>query len=255
MYEEEVRREFTRQARSFGTSKAMTSRETVDTLVELVPREPDARWVDLACGPGVITRAVAQRVASVVGVDLTPAMVAEAERRTREENLANVSFELGDCTALELDDGVFDGAITRLSLHHIPVPGRVVAEMARVVRPGGWVLISDLVADRDTEATRWREEVERLRDPSHWACRPMTELREMGAEAGLEHDHEELVQVEIDFDEWLARGSGGRHASALVDRLLACQPEASKSFRVVESGGSRRLRQRYWIGRWRRRAW
>jgi SAM-dependent methyltransferase len=252
MYEDSIREEFTHQSRSFGSSAALTSAQTLGALIELVPEDEQARWIDVACGPGLISRAMANRVGSVNGVDLTPAMVAEAERRAREEGIDNVTFALGDATALDFPDASFDGAITRLSLHHIPAPGRVVAEMARVVQPGGLVVISDLVADQDGEAAAWREEIERLRDQSHWACKTPERLREMGASAGLTAEHEELVPVDIDFDDWLARGSGGRAAAGLVTRLLEEQPASAERFRVVEGQDGRRLHQHYWIARWRR---
>jgi len=251
MYEDSIREEFTHQSRSFGSSPAMTSAETLGALIDLVPEERTSAWIDVACGPGVISRAMAPRVGSVLGVDLTPAMVEEGRRRTVEEGHENVSFSLGDVTGLDLPDGSFDGAITRLSLHHIPAPARVVAEMARVVRSGGWVLLSDIVADSDRDANAWREEIERLRDPSHWACHTTESLRAMGEAAGLVLDEEKLIPVEIDFDEWLRRGSGGADAADLVSRLLCEQPSAAESFRVVDSQQGRHLHQHYWLGRWR----
>jgi len=251
-YEESIRAEFTHQAKSFGTSAAMTSTQTLGALIGLVPEGSRARWIDVACGPGVISRAMASRVGSVKGVDLTPAMVEEAERRAHEEGIGNVGFGLADATALDFPDASFDGAITRLSLHHIPAPGRVVAEMARVVRPGGWILLSDIAADEDGEAAAWREEIERLRDPSHWACQTPARLRRMGVAAGLEIEREELVQVDIDFDDWLGRGSAGPGGAELIGQLLKEQPRSAESFHVVEGGNGRRLLQRYWLGRWRR---
>jgi SAM-dependent methyltransferase len=252
MCEDSIREEFTHQSHSFGRSAEMTSAQTLGALIELVPEDGQARWIDVACGPGVISRAMAGRVGSVSGVDLTPAMIEEAGRRAGEEGIDNVDFTLDDATSLDFAEGSFDGAITRLSLHHIPAPGRVVAEMARVVRPGGWVAISDLAADRDGEAAAWREEIERLRDPSHWACRTPESLRSMGAAAGLVIEHEDLVLVDIDFDDWLARGSGGPAAAPLVARLLDEQPAGAESFRVVSGENGRRLQQHYWLARWRR---
>lgn len=251
MYEDSIRAEFTHQSRSFGTSPAMTSAETLGALIELVPEEAGTDWIDVACGPGVVSRAMAGRVGSVRGVDLTPAMIAEAGRRSREEGIANVSFAEGDATALELDDDSFDGAITRLSLHHIPAPRRVVAEMARVVRPGGWVLVSDIAGDGDGGAVAWREEIERLRDPSHWACLTPERLRQMGEAAGLALDEQRLIPLEIDFDDWLERGSGGADAADLVTQLLREQPPGAESFSVSEGEAGRRLHQRYWLARWR----
>ncbi len=247
-----IRAEFTHQSSSFGMAAAMTSAETLGALVELVPEDPGSEWVDLACGPGLVTRAIAGRVGSVRGLDLTPAMVEEAQRRAAEEGVDNVDFALGDATATGLSDASFDGAITRLSLHHIPGPARVVAEMARVVRPGGWVAIGDIPADADGEAAAWREEIERLRDPSHWACVTPGRLRSMGEAAGLALDSERLVSIDIDYEEWLERGSGGRAATELIDELLTQRPATAESFCVVGPPGARRLHQRYWLGRWRR---
>lgn len=252
MHEDAVREEFTHQATSFGQSPAMTSAETLGALVELVPENPQARWIDVASGPGVISRAMAGKVGSVSGVDLTPAMIDEAEKRAREEGVGNVSFSVGDATSLDFADATFSGAITRLSLHHIPAPGRIVAEMARVVRPGGAVVVSDLAADRDRDAAAWREEIERLRDPSHWACLTPERLREAGATAGLVVEREEIAPVDIDFDDWLARGSNGRAAAGLIDQLLNERPAGSESFRVVQGENGRRLQQHYWLVRWRR---
>jgi SAM-dependent methyltransferase len=255
VYENSIREEFTHQSASFGKAAVMTSAVTLGALVELAPEDASARWLESACGTGLVSRALAGRVGSVVGVDLTPAMLEQAERGAVAEGVENASFSAGDATALEFADGSFDGAVTRFSLHHIPVPGRAIAELARVVRPGGWVVVSDLVGDEgDGEGAAWREEIERLRDPSHWACRTPEQLREMGAEAGLSLDREQLISYELDFDEWLARGSGGRAAAPLVDELLAQRPEGAKSFRVTAGESGRRLQQRYWMARWRRPA-
>ena len=85
-------------------------------------------------------------------------------------DLVNARFVVGYATALDLPDACVDGAVTGcFSLHHVPLPSRVVAEMARVVRPGGWVCLADHVTSDDGRETAWHQEIERLRDPSHWA--------------------------------------------------------------------------------------
>jgi SAM-dependent methyltransferase len=251
MYEESIRKEFTHQAASFGEAPVMTSAETLGTLIEMLPGDPAARWLETACGTGLVARALAPKVGSVRGVDLTPAMLEQTRAGAAEEGIGGIEFSLDDATDLELPTDSFDGAVTRLSLHHIPAPGRVVAEMARVVRPGGWVVVSDIVGDADGEAAAWREEIERLRDPSHWACQTAERLRRTGEAAGLELDEERLIPIEIDFDEWLLRGSGGADSAALVDELLGRQPATAECFSVSAGERGRRLRQRYWLGRWR----
>jgi SAM-dependent methyltransferase len=252
MYEESIRDEFTHQAESFAASPAMSAAETLEALVGLAPADEEARWLDVACGPGLVSLALAPRVGSVLGVDLTPAMVERAGREARAAGLENVGFELGDATALEVEEGGFDGAITRFSLHHVPVPARVVSEMARVVRPGGWVVIGDHLTDEDGDAAAWHQEIERLRDPTHWASQTQVRLREIGKAAGLELDSERVDGIELDYGEWLGRGSGGADAAELIDRLLE-RPAGSECFRVVAGeDGTRRLRLRYWLSRWRK---
>jgi hypothetical protein len=105
------------------------------------------------------------------------------------------------------------------------------------VCPGGAVVVSDLAADRDRDAAAWREEIERLRDPSHWACLTPERLREAGATAGLVVEDEEIAPVDIDFDDWLARGSNGRAAAGLISTNSPRALRASVLCRAKTVGG------------------
>jgi SAM-dependent methyltransferase len=249
---ESIRSEFTRQSDSFARVAATGFGEILDLIVGLVPPDPAARWLEPACGPGSISCAMAAKVGSVHGVDLTPAMLEKAREEARAAALGNAEFSLGDATELDFADGSFDGAVTRFSLHHIPTPQRVLEEMARVVRPGGWVVVSDLLTDEDADVQAWHQEIERLRDPSHWATPTRARLRAMGEAVGLELESERLVPVELDYEDWLARGSGGEAAAALIDRLLGEAPAGTESFQVSGERGARRLRFRSILLRWRR---
>lgn len=252
MYEDSIREEFTQQTDTFATSPAMGAAVVLGKLTELVPEDPSARWLEVACGPGMIARTLAGRVGSVHGVDLTPAMVERGRADAAEAGLDNLEFSVGDATALEFEDASFDGAITRFSFHHIPAPKRALAEMARVVRPGGLVVVGDHAADPDRDANAWAEEIERLRDPSHWACLTPARLRAIGEEVGLALDREELVPFDLDYAGWLRRSSGGPGAAELIDRLLEEAPPRAEYFRVSGEGEARRLALRYMLFRWRR---
>jgi SAM-dependent methyltransferase len=241
--------EFAHQADSFARSPTMSLAETLGVLVDLVPEDPAARWAEIACGPGIIARGMASRVGSVVGLDLTPAMVEKA--RAEAAGTANVSFEVGDATALPLDDDSLDGAITRFSLHHIPAPIRVLEEMCRVVRPGGYVVVSDFVTDDDGASAAWQEQIERLRDPSHWALLTPSRIAALGERVGLAPDLERVVPFEIDYEEWLHRGSGGPANAELIERLRAEAPPGAESFVVTGEGAERRLHYRNSLHRWR----
>lgn len=221
---------FSQQAEQFNLSPVMNRAETLDALVDLLPLSADQDWLEVACGPGIISRALAPRVRSVLGVDLTPAMIATAEREAARLGLANLRFTVGDATTLHLPDASVDGAVTRFSLHHLPLPWRCLREMARVVRPGGWVAIGDHVTSEDRAEAAWHQEIERLRDPSHWACLTPGDLRALGAEAGLELREERLVPFAIDFEEWWRRGGQSDQALALVRAAFARRPEGVFGF-------------------------
>jgi SAM-dependent methyltransferase len=249
---EQIVGEFTHQAETFATSAVAQSARTLKELLRLAAPHSDQRWLEVACGPGIVSRQLAPRVAAVHGVDLTPAMIEVARREAAAAGADNVSFALGDATALDLADSSFDGAITRFSLHHIPAPGRVISEMARVTAPGGPVVVADHLADEDADAAAWSQEIERMRDPSHWACLSLGRLRRLGAAAGLKLEDEVLLPLELDFDDWLARGSGGIDARDIIETLLADPPDGARSFVVQERDGRRMLGLRMWAGRWTR---
>ncbi|HEX4753665.1 MAG TPA: class I SAM-dependent methyltransferase [Solirubrobacterales bacterium] len=246
-----IRDEFAHQADAFARSPTMSLSETLDAVVELVPEDAEARWAEFACGPGLISRAMAPRVGSVQGFDLTPAMVEKARSEADLAGVGNVGFEIGDATAMDVPDDSFDGAITRFSLHHIPAPVRVLEEMRRVVKPGGWVVVADHVTDDDGAAAAWHEQIERLRDPSHWACLTPSRLGALGERTGLEPDLDRVVPFEIDFGEWLNRGSGGPAHAELIERLLGEAPATVESFVVNGEGEERLLGLRNSLHRWR----
>jgi ubiquinone/menaquinone biosynthesis C-methylase UbiE len=238
--------EFTHQAQAFNKSPAMHARRSLTGLVELVPTDPTQRWLDAACGSGIVGRELCARVGHVHGVDITQAMIDLAEQESHKAGIANMSFSVGDVCALPIADNSFDGAVTRFTVHHLPVPQRLVSELARVVRPGGLLLLQDHVADTDPQAAAWHQEIERLRDPSHWACLTPAGLRALCTSESMIPQYEQLVRFELDFDEWLWRGSGGGVSRTIIDRALANPPPGVKGFRVSTLGRKRVLELKLW---------
>jgi ubiquinone/menaquinone biosynthesis C-methylase UbiE len=96
------------------------------------------RWLDVGCGNGAFTEEIIARCnpASVVAIDPSEGQLAFARTRPGTKM---AKFEVGDAQKLSFDDGTFDVAIMALVLAFLPDPAKAVAEMARVVRPDGWV--------------------------------------------------------------------------------------------------------------------
>jgi ubiquinone/menaquinone biosynthesis C-methylase UbiE len=118
--------------------------------------------LDVGCGPGTDVFDMVKRVGPsgrLVGLDASEVMIAEARRRSRELN-ASITFEAGGVQALPFPDGTFDVCRAERLLEHLPDAGRALAEMVRVTRPGGRVLVYDfdwdtLINDHpDKETTR-----------------------------------------------------------------------------------------------------
>jgi SAM-dependent methyltransferase len=199
---EAIRAEFTAQAESWGRD-AITS----DLLwaVDLLGPLSHFEALDVAAGSGLLSRALASRVRSVVAVDITPAMMEAGAAAVAREEIANVRFQAGAAEDLPFPDASFDMVATRFSIHHFASPATALAEMVRVCRPGGRVGVIDIVAPEDEESARRINAIERLRDPTHTRSLTRRELRSHVEEAGILVAKEAPREVSMRLDAWLDR--------------------------------------------------
>src|SRR2546422_4278760 len=108
-------------------------------------------WVvgDLGCGTGQVSAALAPFVARVIGVDASAAMLQAAKKRLH--GFDNVDLRRGDLESLPIDDARIDCATLMLVLHHVPEPEKALADVARVLKPGGRVILVDMLPhDRES---------------------------------------------------------------------------------------------------------
>ena len=105
--------------------------------------DPDLTVGDLGCGTGQVSEMLASHVAKVVAVDGSTDMVQAARKRLK--GLHHVEVRRGNMEALPVDDGQLDVAVVALVLHHLPEPARALAEVHRVLKTGGRVLIVDML--------------------------------------------------------------------------------------------------------------
>lgn len=117
--------------------------DIIDALANRSGAGPDSRVVDVGTGTGFVAAGLAGQVASVVGVDNSPAMLGVAADNLTALGIDNVTLTTGELDALPLPDNGVDVAVANMVLHHASDPAAMLAEMARVVRPGGTVAITD----------------------------------------------------------------------------------------------------------------
>jgi ubiquinone/menaquinone biosynthesis C-methylase UbiE len=105
----------------------------------------DPAWTigDLGCGTGQVSAVLAPFVAEVIAVDASAAMLQAAKKRLH--GFDHITLRRGDLESLPIDDSRLDAATLMLVLHHVPEPARALAEVARVLKPKGRVIIADML--------------------------------------------------------------------------------------------------------------
>lgn len=119
--------------------------DVIDALAEHGRVTAESRVVDVGTGTGFVAAGLAGRAATVTGIDNSPAMLAVAAENMAALGVGNVQLTESELDALCLPDDSVDAAVANMVLHHAPDPARMLGEMARVVRPGGMVAVTDEV--------------------------------------------------------------------------------------------------------------
>jgi ubiquinone/menaquinone biosynthesis C-methylase UbiE len=224
-----VRSEFTRQAKAYAAAPVINDAERLARLVRAIDPQPEDRALEIATGPGYVAMALAEHCREVVGVDLTPAPIAIAQRTAGERGLTNVRFEVGEADRLAYRDGEFDIVVCRFAFHHFRNPEAILAQMYRVCRVGGMVAVEDLYAHENRERAERCNRIEQLRDTSHTRALPLSELIAMMGRAGLEVESIHSERLTTHLENWLASSQTPPDKAAEVRGLLDQDMGADRS--------------------------
>jgi ubiquinone/menaquinone biosynthesis C-methylase UbiE len=216
-----TRERFAKTAERIAALQDARAAELEQKILRFVVPGGDERALDSGTGTGALAFALAPHVREVVGVDVVPELLEQA--RKRAEQLSNVSFVESDATKLPFGYGEFDLAGTLRTLHHIARPELVVAELVRVTRSRGRVLVIDQIAPVDPPAAAELNSFERARDPSHTRTLADVDLRGLFESNGLV-----LVRAEYERE--------SRDLDAYLD-LAGCEGEARERARTLAPPG------------------
>jgi ubiquinone/menaquinone biosynthesis C-methylase UbiE len=216
-HKERIRAAFTPQAATFEDARlnvAFTS--SVPWLLDHMAAGGDDIVLDVAGGTGIVSRAMANRVARVIVVDSTPAMIDEGRRQAASERLSNLEFVRGAVANLPFADAAFTLVFARFLLHHLIDPRPALAEMVRVCCLAGRVVVMDLVASADPGIAERQDRIERLRDPSHVRMPPRGTVRRWLHEHGLVVDGVAEREIDRPVLAWLEQAVTDASAAARV---------------------------------------
>jgi ubiquinone/menaquinone biosynthesis C-methylase UbiE len=202
-HRQEILDQFTRQAVPFSTAPSIKDEAAMRLVVEFSGVGPDDTVLDVACGPGLLACAFARVAKHVTGIDITPAMLDRARALQAEQRLTNLTWRQGDVLPLPFPDDSFSMVTSRFAFHHFLDPRAVLREKARVVRPGGKVVVVDSAPDA-AKADAFNA-MEKLRDPSHVRAMPLAELRGLFHAAGLQEPRVTSYRLEGELEGLLSR--------------------------------------------------
>jgi ubiquinone/menaquinone biosynthesis C-methylase UbiE len=210
-HHDKIRERFTETADVFARTTRRVRTEEAERLAERatagLANAGTLLAIDLACGPGTYTRPLAKRVRHAIGADLTPAMVEKARAEAARDGITNIEFVCADIYAPPFADGVAGIVSCGYAFHHMADPPRALAEMARVLQPGGRLAITDIIVREGCDGAS-QNAIERVRDPSHTTSQRVADFRALIRNLGLRVVSEHLHDNWYDFDVWM--GNAGK---------------------------------------------
>jgi ubiquinone/menaquinone biosynthesis C-methylase UbiE len=198
-----------------------------DRVLEAAGGVHNLSVLDAGCGTGELCRRLADRGARMSGIDLCPGLLARARSLAPDAALARA-----DAHALPFSAARFDLATSVLVLHYLEDPGRALAELARVVRPGGRLVVCDRICSADPVLRAAQLGVERLRNPLIHRILSSEELEHLLEAAGFEIDHHVEFRRSEMVEAWVA-GTDPRRAVAVREEISRLQGRDLGGFRVA----------------------
>ena len=240
---EDVRSRFAPVAANYTTAKFHSSSERLQEVLELARPKPSDLALDVATGTGNTAFALAPYVRRVIGLDVTTEMLDQARRLTKERDVKNVDWVLGDAARLPFQDETFDLYTVRAAPHHFPDVDAFLDEAFRVLKPDRDAAFIDCAPPE--EAREVLHQVEVRRDPSHVRSLTVEEWVSRLERAGFEVEMASARELDWDYDEWMkTMAVAPALAEELAGVIEAAEGEARTQLHPERREG--KLRHAYW---------
>jgi len=229
-----VDQQFGQVAQAYLTSAVHAQGADLETLATLAQSMPHAKVLDLGCGGGHVSFAMAPHVTALVAVDLSEDMLAVVTAEAAKRSIKQLHTQAARAESLPFDDGAFDIVATRFSAHHWYDVRAGLAEARRVLKPGGKLVIVDIVAPETPLLDTLLQTAEVLRDASHVRDYRVSEWQAMLTEAGFQPGAPCTWKLTMSFGSWIARIRTPQvRADAIRDLFDHAADEARQYFAVA----------------------
>ena len=199
-----VQEQFGKTAAHYLTSKPHAAGKSLERLVALTSPQKNWHALDVATGGGHVAYTFAPHLARMWATDITQEMLHMVKGEAAKRGLANIRTAYAKAEALPFEDESFDLVTCRIAPHHFDSIPEFLAEVRRVLKPGGLFALVDNVVPPGSVGD-YVNAFERLRDPSHLRAWTMDEWRDALRVAGLRTTHEEQIYKTMEFKSWAAR--------------------------------------------------
>ncbi|SAK40058.1 type 11 methyltransferase [Caballeronia temeraria] len=197
----------------------------------------NATVLDMGCGAGHASFAIAPHVREVVAYDIAPPMLATVEAAAKERGLATIRTQQGAAEKLPFADASFDWAVSRMSAHHWRDVPAALAEVRRVLKPGGRLKFIDIAGIDDPLYDTHIQAIEILRDASHIRDYRADEWIAMLDAAGFDAHITERWRIPLEFDAWVTRmRTPPERVTAIRSMWTSAPDEVRQYFNVQEDG-------------------
>lgn len=237
-HDDQVADAFGSTAAAYLTSQAHASGADLGTLASEIASTRGADVLDLGCGAGHASFAIAPHARSVVAYDLAEPMLATVATAARERGLANIRTQQGSAERLPFGDTSFDWVVSRFSAHHWHDVPSALAEARRVLRPGGRVLFIDGAGADHPLLDTHLQAVEVLRDGSHVRNYRADEWIGFFTEAGFKASVRERWRLPLEFSSWIARMRTPPERALAVRSVWESAPDEVREYFGVQPDGS-----------------
>ena len=241
-----VAQQFGATARAYLESVTHATGEDLELLGWEIAATPHAVVLDLGCGAGHASFAVAPHAAAVTAYDLTAQMLAVVQHEASTRGIRNLVTVQGMAEVLPFPDAHFDFVISRYSAHHWHNVPAALQEARRVLKPHGHALMIDTAGGETPLLDTHLQAVEILRDPSHIRDYSTREWLALFSEAGFTASLRKQWPVALEFSGWTERQRTPPERVAAIHALWNAAPDEVRAFFAVQPDGSFTL-QKFFI--------